>query len=287
MDELDLDISHYDLNDLLSMFHLDHRFSTRDLRVAFKVVASVHPDKSGLPSEYFLFFKKAYTILLNIHKSKQHTTTFREDHNSDEHARICEELNTRENFPAWFNKMYDENVDVHDEDRDTGYGDWLKEHEQADDECNSVRDMHECIEERKKKCRELAVSTTVSDFSTNNGANTYDLSREKPAEYTSDVFSKLRYEDLRKAHTETVIPVTEADLQQHRTFGSADEMIRYREKQNIKPQSKEAAQIALNKSKVEQDREETRRLYRMLKQDEEYNKANDNWWSKVKQITGL
>ena len=287
MDNLDLDISHYDLNDLLSMFHLDHEFSTRDLRSAFKVVASIHPDKSGLPSEYFLFFKKAYTILLNIHKSKKRTTKFREDYSSHEHAKMCEQLNSREDFQTWFNQMYEENVNVQDDDRDTGYGDWLKEEQSDGQKCNSVRDMHQCIEEKRKECRELAVSGPVSDFSTSNGTNTYDLSREKPAEYTSDVFSKLGYEDLRKAHTETVIPVTEEDLQQHRTFRSTDELIRYREKQNVKPQSKKAAQLMLNKNKVEQDREETQRLYRMMKQDEEYNKANDNWWSKVKQITGL
>ncbi len=287
MEDLDLDISHYDLNDLLNIFHLDHRFSTQDLRTAFKVVASTHPDKSGLPSEYFLFFKKAYTMLLNIHKSKKHRGRFREDYSSHEQAKMCEQLNTREDFPTWFNKMYEENVNVQDDDRDTGYGDWLMEEQSSAEKCNSIRDMHESIEERKRKCRALVTSNAVSDFSTSNGANTYDLSREKPAEYTSDVFSKLNYEDLRKAHTETVIPVTEEDLQQRIAFSSADELIRYRKKQDITPQSKEAAQLMLNKNKVEQDKEETQRLYRMMKQDEEYDRANINWWSKVKQITGL
>jgi hypothetical protein len=39
--------------------------------------------------------------------------------------------------------------------------------------------------------------------------SSYDLTRERPQEYSSGIFGNLRYEDLKKAHTETVIPVTE------------------------------------------------------------------------------
>ena len=38
----------------------------------------------------------------------------------------------------------------------------------------------------------------------------YDLTRSKPMR-SSDIFSKLQYDDLRKAHTETVVPVTHED----------------------------------------------------------------------------
>lgn len=285
MENLDLDLSHYELDDLLNLFHLQHNFSTQDLKDAFKIVASVHPDKSNLPSDYFVFFKKAYSTLLNIHKSKQHSVTFREEHTSKEHEKICQQLSEREDFTEWFNEMYNEHVKVHDDNRDTGYGEWLKENDESDTVCSNVRDMHKHIEERKQKCRELALMNTVNDFSTNGSVNTYDLLREKPVEYASDIFSKLPYEDVRKAHTETVIPVTEEDLKQHRTFNSTDSLIRYRKKQDDTiPQSQDAAQSALNTQKMEQEKQDTQRLYNLLKQDEEYNKANKSWWSKVKRL---
>ena len=40
----------------------------------------------------------------------------------------------------------------------------------------------------------------------------YNLVREKVSNYSSGLFSKLPYEDFKKAHTETVIPVTHQDF---------------------------------------------------------------------------
>ena len=38
-----------------------------------------------------------------------------------------------------------------------------------------------------------------------------NLTNEKPEEYSTDIFSRLPYQDLRKAHTETVVPTTRED----------------------------------------------------------------------------
>ena len=56
MDKLDLDIANYNYEDLITLFHLHHEFSSKDLKEAKKIVYRVHPDKSNLPKEYFLFF---------------------------------------------------------------------------------------------------------------------------------------------------------------------------------------------------------------------------------------
>ena len=48
----------------------------------------------------------------------------------------------------------------------------------------------------------------LEEMTSNNG---YDLDRNKPSSYSSGMFSKLAYEDLKKAHTETVVPVTHDD----------------------------------------------------------------------------
>ncbi len=45
----------------------------------------------------------------------------------------------------------------------------------------------------------------------NNQTGMYDLTGDKPSYYESDLFSSLQYDDLKKAHTETVVPVTEQD----------------------------------------------------------------------------
>jgi hypothetical protein len=62
----DLSIENYSLHELLKLFELPENFSDYELKNAKKIVLRLHPDKSGLPSEYFLFYSKAYKMLYNI-----------------------------------------------------------------------------------------------------------------------------------------------------------------------------------------------------------------------------
>ena len=67
MSGVDLDIDNYNLDDLLSLFKLDMNFGEEELRSAKKIVLKMHPDKSGLDKEYFMFFSKAYKLLYSLH----------------------------------------------------------------------------------------------------------------------------------------------------------------------------------------------------------------------------
>jgi hypothetical protein len=49
---------------------LSENFNEYELKNAKKIVLRLHPDKSGLPSEYFLFYSKAYKIVYSIYKHK-------------------------------------------------------------------------------------------------------------------------------------------------------------------------------------------------------------------------
>ena len=68
MEHIDLCISNYSLNDILNLFNLDMDFDEEDMKSAKRTVLMTHPDKSGLDSEYFLFFTKAYKLLYNVFK---------------------------------------------------------------------------------------------------------------------------------------------------------------------------------------------------------------------------
>ena len=69
MEQLDLNINNYDLEKLLQLFNLSYDFSYNDLKLSIKKLYKIHPDKSGLDPKYFMFFKRAYTIVLNIFKN--------------------------------------------------------------------------------------------------------------------------------------------------------------------------------------------------------------------------
>ena len=50
MDQLDLDISHYNLEDILNLFNVDISFGENELKNAKRMVLRTHPDKSKLDS---------------------------------------------------------------------------------------------------------------------------------------------------------------------------------------------------------------------------------------------
>ena len=57
MDDLDLDINNYELNDILKLFNIPSDFREQ-LKLCKKAVLKTHPDKSGLDKEVFLFLVK-------------------------------------------------------------------------------------------------------------------------------------------------------------------------------------------------------------------------------------
>ena len=68
MENLDLDINNYNLNDILGLFKLSINIQEDDMKRAKKMVLMTHPDKSGLPPDVFLFYSKAYKILFYIYQ---------------------------------------------------------------------------------------------------------------------------------------------------------------------------------------------------------------------------
>ena len=71
MDDLDMNISNYSYEDLLNLFKLEADFTTQELKNAKSIVYKVHPDKSGLDKEYFLFFSKAYKMLYSVYQFRE------------------------------------------------------------------------------------------------------------------------------------------------------------------------------------------------------------------------
>ena len=64
-----LDISDYNLDDILKLFRIqDKCINEETVKQAKKITMMTHPDKSGKPPEIFIFLSKAYKILLDVYK---------------------------------------------------------------------------------------------------------------------------------------------------------------------------------------------------------------------------
>lgn len=285
--EIDLDINNYDFDDLIKLFNISKNINSEELKRAYKMVLMTHPDKSGLDKEYFLFFSKAFKLLKQIYdtcnKKEQCIRPSSYNTNQEEDENIKKIL--RENSKG-FNKKFNilfEKVKLEDDEHDTGYGEWLKSSEGVlNIKATNVSDMNEQIEQVKKSYKELTVYNGIQDLAFHNGS--YNLVRDKQQEYSSDVFSKLKYEDLKKAHTESFIPVTQDDYKNRKHFTNTNDLMRYR-KQNETLLSNEESNKIYKQNKLNEQQKDLQNAYKLARQMEKIEETNKNWNANFKLLT--
>jgi|TARA_B110000483_G_scaffold236402_1_gene309476 hypothetical protein len=280
MDSIDLNLDNYELTDLLTLFNLQYDFTESDLKNAKKIVLKTHPDKSNLPKEYFLFFSKAYKIIYSIYEFRvkgKGSTEYMLDESTD--VEIFKKLTGKKDFNKVFNELFDK-CNVRTAETDTGYGEWLRSDEDMDNTVTTKENMHDTFRKKKTVARDAIVNQSIQET----GYNTYtDLLGNAPDNYSSDLFSSLGYEDLRNAHRENVIPVTEKDIKQ--TFKNQEELRIYRESQKIIPNSLSESKEMLHKQKQQEIKQDTQRAYTLAKQDELYKDINANFMSNLYKLT--
>ena len=299
MEDLDLNIENYDLVDILNLFKIkNYDFSRDELKQAKKIVLMTHPDKSKLDKKYFLFFKDAYKILYSIYEfryksNNENNKTYSEISEAVEVIKERNELlkNVKEKhknapeFNEWFNKMF-EKTNITNKQKENGYGNWLSSNDDIDTRTTTYSNMNQIFERKKKELKSIIVYNDYSTI-TYNETNTYKLDEEidAPSTYSSDIFSKLKYDDLKKAHTETVIPVTIDDYNNKKKYNNINELNADRPINYDNMPSMEQSNQYLNNVKQTELRGDIERAFKLAKQDEYYKKVNNSWWSNLKQLT--
>jgi hypothetical protein len=287
---LDLNIRNYNLEDITNLFKIPIVFTESDLRAAKLMVLHTHPDKSKLPKEYFLFFTSAYKILYQIFtfrtgKNRNKKESYSElvaeetvDPNEDS-MKLCvdkvKQLNSTE-FNKLFNEHYEKcKIQMEEEE---GYEDWFRSDDDANNadssDSTSLSSWDQRVSEIDKQ--KQALRTNLSLVSKNElqcvnifggGESYYILGQGAPKEHSSGLFSSLQYEDLKKAHTETVIPVTHEDYVNSKKFNNVNELQSFRDV-HLKSYNYNEA---LHKKKTEAhiaEEDNTHRAFTLAKQDE-------------------
>ena len=303
MSRLDLNIENYDIEDILNLFKISVDFDEEDIKNAKKIVLKTHPDKSGLHPDYFRFYSQAYKKIYFIWQFKSSSSkkkkTYEEvmQEHSENNVTVLGEVKKNllnnflstnkiekgENFNKWFNEQFERNK-IHNEAEESGYGEWLKSDEDIDiDKKISYTQMGEEIEKKKQHVRSLVVHKGIDDLYSNiSGAS--NLTDESPECFSSDLFSNLKYEDLKKAHVESVIPVTMEDYNNVKKFKNLNEYNNYRNSQDNTPLSEtQANEYLINKNKIEQT-QTTDRAYKLATQFEESVKRQNNFWGSIMNI---
>ena len=276
MSNFDFNLDNYNLDDLLNLFSITHTLSKDELLKAKQKVLKSHPDKSKLSSDYFIFFKRAYERIHQIYmfKNKAEKTSYNtntnytteEDEQEEKERKILLEKIKGKGFNKWFNKMFEKNKTDSDE---TGYGSWLK----SDDDCETSiatnkDQMNNMINSRKKHIRDLIVHKDIEETITSGG---YDILNNEPGNFGSSIFSKLGYDDLKHAHMESVIPVTDDDYKSRKKFNNANDIEEFRNQQDIKPLSNTQAHTYLANKETIQNTKGADRAFKLAQQSEESN----------------
>ena len=270
LDNIDLNMDNYQLNDILNLFNIDENYDTNDLKNIKKLILKLHPDKSKLDSKYFLFFKKVYSLLIEIYEFRNNETSNKKLKKEED---ISDNLNkyfkgkTKDEFNEEFNTIF-ENVYLKDENDNNGYDEWMK----TDD------DFIEKEGDIDKYKNSLIENKDVTSFSFNN-SDYYDY----------DSKDSYGVNDLKTVYyTDTIISVNEKDiLSSKQTFQNINELNNFR----VKDLNKSYDNLKNKKPKNDLDKKNNNDIknsmyvaYKLIKKQETYKKKYNSEVSKYLKI---
>jgi hypothetical protein len=267
-----LDIRQYSLDEIYALFGVKREsLSIEDLKKAKHRVLMTHPDKSGMPPDYFIFYKKALETLATdyaeMHRVEQSNARMTElaksgyeyTHGGGEEEErmrmVAGKTTSGEKFARDFNRIFEEQMQ---QKIDESRNDWFRDNQATYDTSKvSKNNMSQSMEEIKRQQRAVARYTGgVREMTHHIGTRLYDdqgATEEAEDVYISgDPFAKLKFEDLRRVHKdETVFQVSESDYQNVATYKNTEEYSRARSSQQFEQMTKQQAEMILQQREQE------------------------------------
>lgn len=270
-----LDIYTYKFDEVLDLFHLTYDYGEADLKRAKRMVLQMHPDKSRLDSQYFLFYKRAYELVYNhyVERSKVRAAVPTEQQvyvapdtddairrqlaaaygNNQTHTNHSNTTKTpgkkgAHGFNDDFNRIYEQQMS---KPVDNSRNEWWSQKAPIIDGYDpnkkvGVEQASKTLDRVRQNSSALAVYRGVQDYTYMPSAGQLydDGGAEGADEYAScDPFAKFKYDDLRKVHKDqTVFAVSERDFDNVQTYNSVDQYNRARSAHDMTPMDKQQAE---------------------------------------------
>ena len=286
----DLDIRQYTLDEIYALFGYKRETVTIDaLKKAKHRVLMTHPDKSGMPPDYFIFYKKAlealvtdYAEMHRVEQSEQQMKRLEKNGYEYAHGGGEEEMRMRvvaenaakgDKFAKDFNRIFEEQMQ---QKIDDSRNDWFRDNQAIYDTSHvSKNNMSQSMEEIKRKQRAMTRYTGgVREMTHHIGTKLYDAGEEEEAEevyISGDPFAKLRFEDLRRVHKdETVFQVSESDYNAP-SYKNVEEYGRVRSSQQFQQVSKDQSERILE----QRERERATKIQQYQRQEYERGLENE------------
>ena len=281
-----LDIQLYSLEELLGLFELTtYDITTSDLKRAKKKVLMLHPDKSKLEPKYFLFYKKAFDVIVQFYdnQNRQHKKVDSKElvyipNEDDNHQSTSNAISNTINeisatdFQEQFNHLFESNKMGNSPD--VTRNEWFTQEDKGFDVPEgklSKSDMGDAFNRVKQQSTGLIRYSGVQDMMHTTSAGNSSLYEDDDQYACSDPFGKLQYDDLRKVHRDqTVLAVSEQDFDQMKTFKSVEEFNRDRNQHSYDPLEKEKATNILQEQERIMREQMMKREYQSKLQTEQY-----------------
>lgn len=255
MSSHNLNISLYSLDEILGLFDLNYDIDLEGIKKAKNKVLMLHPDKSKLPADYFIFYKQAFEIIVRYyeeqtrHNRKGASTEYSHINETDKNLkRTINEIKTKD-FHKKFNDLFEKNASVRRPD--SGKNDWFKDDQPLYNNLEnvSIQNMGRAFDNIK------TLIVRNNDVQTLGGGGTSLYDDDADDSYvTCDPFSKLKFDDLRKVHKDhTVLAVSERDYESVKKYSSMDHLIQERGREKLTPMEKNESEKTMETRRKERE----------------------------------
>jgi hypothetical protein len=223
-----------------------------------------HPDKSNLPPKYFLFYKKAFEIIVQFHENQN-----KQNQKINEETTKYNVLETTDNtdvtnthikwaigkmspneqiiqFNSKFNELFEKNMH---QKPDPKKNEWFSKDEPiyVPKENVNTKNMGYMFDKIKETQNGIVKYKGVQNIVNNSNVSKLYDDDDNDDYVNCDPFSKLKFDDLRKVHKEqTVFTVSEKDFHKMPKYNSVDHFVKEREKTVLKPLQKKEAEKMLS-----------------------------------------
>ncbi len=228
----------------------------------------------------------------------------------EENRHYAETLMKSENFNETFNKLFEDNVKKTEEDAG-GYEEWLrggKQEERIVDYDQLISHRNQDVNQFKQEIRQMTMDEFQIEFEKRRAemiAGTEIISRDGFGALSSmssagntnliggpmgDYSSAhggtgLAYQDLKRAHTDTLIAVDVASMSERfMRSGDYEKFLKARE-DSIAPLGKEESERILNEQYKTDSETNIRNTFKLMQQQEQQQKIMNKIWGKLKQLT--
>lgn len=290
-----LNINMYSLEELLGLFDLTYDLDVEGVKRAKKKVLMLHPDKSRLSSDYFIFYKRAFEVIVQFYeeKTRQNRVVPTEEvkyspmnTSQQKSKQVNEVINNmkKSEFQNKFNEMFEQNMKTAP---DPKRNEWFKKEDPIFDinEKVSTQNMGQVFDTIKQRSMGMVQYKGVQSLNSGSGTNIYD-DEDDNSYVVCDPFSKLKYDDLRKVHKDqTVLAVSEKDFQKVPQYSSVDHFMRERGNQNLTPLEKTRAEKMMELQQKEHEKMIMKKQYNANLKTMEYEEKNKQVLSNFLRIT--